>query len=65
MLVVHTCNTKLLRRLKSGELLFQTNPGKKVCNTPSHWKKSCACWHAPVIAAMAGSINREITVQEG
>jgi hypothetical protein len=37
----------------------------RICHTPSHWKKSCVCWHEPVIAAMAGSINREIIVQEG
>jgi hypothetical protein len=38
--VVHTFHPKLCRRLRLGGFPFQANTGKKkVCETPSQWKK--------------------------
>jgi hypothetical protein len=38
--VVYTCHPKLSERLRCGGWQFQANPDKKVCMTPSQWKKA-------------------------
>jgi hypothetical protein len=44
-------------------VLGQPKVKKKVCETPISTGKSWVGWSAPVIPAMAGSINRRIAVQ--
>jgi hypothetical protein len=57
-LVVHTSNSKLHRRLISGELYFQASQGKKKKFVrPISMEKSWMWWCAPVMPAIAGSVK--------